>query len=319
MLDSIFKVFVDYQNWIIGIGLPIILFGIQLLLWMKDHRICDISLIENRNIILDPSLSNRVDGLFVSYQGEPIKNWLLYYQVTITNSGAKDISRNEVVIPLTLSMPDNVKIISCKVYDKSEPLELDISSNKNQIIIKWDLLKKNEYVRLDIVADYDSSYGEYKYNKHSLLSKISYRNSRIQDLSVRKTNIRSYELFLRNIKTVVYYLIATIFLFSIFNRYETINEYNIITNDGNSLSGQLVFSQDSVLVVGTGEVGYPLVITATQERKIEKTHSLPKNFLLILINIWGFILLEQWRMRRKRVRYGLVSNKPWNQFDIEDC
>ena len=109
--------FMDNQNLIIGVGLPIVIFFIQLWLWMKDHKVCDITLIENRNFIIDPSLSNWVDGLFISYKDKPIKNCLLYYQVTVTNSGTKDISKGEVVSPLTLKMPDNVKLVSCKVFD----------------------------------------------------------------------------------------------------------------------------------------------------------------------------------------------------------
>lgn len=122
----------DNQNLIIGGGLPLVIFLIQLWLWIRDHRSCDITLIENRNYIIDPSLSNRVEGLSVSYKDKPIENWLLYYQVTITNSGTKDISRNEVVSPLTLAMPDNVKLISCKVFDQSK----DLDSVVNFFVVK---------------------------------------------------------------------------------------------------------------------------------------------------------------------------------------
>ena len=51
----------------------------------------------------------------------------------------------------------------------------------------------------------------------------------------------------------------------------------------------------------------------------EAKESLPKSYMLVLVYIWGFILIEQCRMRRKREKYGLVSGKTWNQFDIEDC
>lgn len=274
-IDFLVQFCKDNQNLIIGVGLPLVIFLIQLWLWIRDHRSCDITLIENRNYIIDPSLSNRVEGLSISYKDRPIENWLLYYQVTITNSGTKDISRNEVVAPLTLAMPDNVKLISCNVFDQSKDLESHISVNDNAIIVKWDLFKVGEYVRLDIIADYDSSLGEYKHDKQSLLSKITYNKSRILDLKVQKTNIRNYEIFLRGLKTMVFILLIPLFISIIYNR--------IMTPDK---------SIDSYI---------------------------PQSYMFFLMYTWGFILIEQYRMRRKRGKYGLVSNKPWNQFEIEDC
>ena len=274
-LDFLIEFCKDYQNLIIGVGLPLVIFFVQLCLWLRDHKICDITLIENRNYIIDPSLSNRVEGLSISYKDKPIENWLLYYQVTITNSGTKDISMNEVIAPLTLAMPDNVKLISCNVFDQAQDLTSEVLVKDNSIIVKWDLFKVGEYIRLDIVADYDSSLGEYRHDKHSLLSKITYNKSRILDLKVQKTNIRNYEIFLRSLKTMVLIFLIPLFISIIYNRLLNPNE--------------------------------PI------------DPYIPQNYMLFLVYSWGFILIEQYRMRRKREKYGLVSDKPWNQFDIEDC
>ena len=274
-IDFMIQICKDNQNLIIGLGLPLVIFFIQLWLWLRDHKTCDITLIENRNYIIDPSLANRIEGLSISYKDKPIENWLLYYQVTITNSGTKDISMNEVIAPLTLAMPDNVKLISCNVFDQAKNLTSDVSVKDNAIIVKWDLFKVGEYVRLDIVADYDSSLGEYKHGKHSLLSKITYNKSRILDLNVQKTNIRNYEIFLRSLKTMVFIFLIPMFILII---------YNHLFNPSESIDSYI-----------------------------------PSGFFFFLMYTWGFILVEQYRMRRKREKYGLVSDKPWNQFDIEDC
>lgn len=273
-IDFLIQFCKDNQNLIIGVGLPLVIFLVQLWLWLRDHKTCDITLIENRNFIIDPSISNRVEGLSISYKNKPIENWLLYYQVTITNSGTKDISKNEVIAPLTLAMPDNVKLISCNVFDQAQNLTSEVSLKDNAIIVKWDLFKVGEYIRLDIVADYDSSLGEYRHDKHSLLSKITYNKSRILDLKVQKTNIRNYEIFLRSLKTMVFICLMPFFISIILGHYGIIDEAK---------------------------------------------EGLPKSYMLVLVNIWGFILIEQYRMRRKREKYGLVSGKAWNQFDIEDC
>lgn len=318
ILDLLIQFFNDNQKLIIGVGLPLIFFLIQLWLWIRDHRSCDITLIENRNFIIDPSLSNRVEGLSILYKDRPIENWLLYYQITITNSGTKDISRNEVVTPLTLAMPDNVKLISCKAFDLSKDLESVISMKDNAIIIQWDLFKVGEYIRLDIVADYDSSLGDYKYYKQSLLSKITYNKSRILDLKVQKTNIRNYEIFLRALKSMVFMCLIPIMLSAIINRHETIKEFMVATKTGD-MCGQLEFSTDSVIVKGKGTVGYPVVINGIQEKEKDVGGRLKKWYVFALLYVWGFILIEQYRMRRKREKYGLISGKVWNQFEIEDC
>lgn len=306
-----------YQNLIIGLGLPLVIFLIQLWLRQKDNKTCAITFIENRNYVLDPSLSNRVDGLSILYKENPIKGHLLYYQLTITNSGAKDISNSEVSTPLTISLPDNICIKSCEVYDKSEYLDLKIHVKTNEIVIEWNLFKKEEYIRLDIVADYSPS-EEYMYDKQSLLSKITYNKSRIQDLKVQKANIHQYEYFLRNLKTMVFFLLSVVFLSMILNQTETVKEFSYIS-DNEERHSQLVFETDSVLVAGKDNLEYPILISGVQEIEVKRTNSQLKLFAFVLFNIWGFVLLEQWRMRRKRIRYGLISDKPWNQFDLEDC
>ena len=317
-IDFMIQFCKDNQILIIGLGLPLVIFFFQLWLWLRDHKTCDITLIENRNFIIDPSLANRVDELSISYKDRPIENWLLYYQLTITNSGTKDISRNEVVAPLTLAMPDNVKLISCKVFDQSKDLESFISLKDNTIIVKWDLFKVGEYLRLDIVADYDSLLGDYKYDKQSLLSKITYNKSRILDLKVQKTNIRNYEIFLRAIKTMVFMCLIPIMLSAIINRHETVKEFMVATKTGD-ICGQLEFSTDSVIVKGKGMLGYPVVINGIQEKEKDAGDRLKKWYVFVPLYVWGFVLVEQYRMRRKREKYGLVSGKAWNQFEIEDC
>ena len=128
---------------------------------------------------------------------------------------------------------------------------------------------------MDIVADYDASLGEYRHDKHSLLSKITYNKSRILDMKVKKTNIRNYEIFLRSLKTMVFVLLIPLFVTIIYNR---------ILNPNEPIESYI-----------------------------------PKGYMFILMNTWLFVLIEQYRMRRKREKFGLVSGKTWNQFDIEDC
>lgn len=67
----------------------------------------------------------------------------------------------------------------------------------------------------------------------------------------------------------------------------------------------------------------PMLITIIYNRIFNPSESMythiHKGLFLFLLFTWGFILIEQYRMRRKREKYGLISDKPWNQFDIEDC
>ena len=317
VLSYLLDFIIHNQNYLIGIGLPLLIFAIQLWLWKKDHKTCSITLIENRNVILDPSISNRVDGLSIVYKDKPINGMFLYYQITITNSGANDITNAEVHNPLTITLPSNIQIRSCKVFDKSEFMDISTRVDKNEIIIEWDLFKRDEYIRLDIIGDYSPS-KEYSYERQSLLSRITYNKSRIPDLQVQKTNIRRYEIFLRNLKTTVFFCLIGMFLYSFINQRVIVKEYSYSSND-KVLSGQLTFGKDSVYVNNNHAIEYPIEVFGVKEKEIKSHNTIPKGNILILMNVWGFVLLEQLRMRRKRKRYGLVSDKPWNQFDIEDC
>ena len=67
----------------------------------------------------------------------------------------------------------------------------------------------------------------------------------------------------------------------------------------------------------------PLFVTIIYNRILNPNEPIesyiPKGYMFILMNTWLFVLIEQYRMRRKREKFGLVSGKTWNQFDIEDC
>ena len=67
-IDFLIQFCNDNHNLMVGVGLPVVIFLVQLWLWLRDHKTCDITLIENRNFVIDPSLSNRVEGLSVSYK-----------------------------------------------------------------------------------------------------------------------------------------------------------------------------------------------------------------------------------------------------------
>ena len=139
---------------------------------------------------------------------------------------------------------------------------------------------------------------------------------------VKKTNIRQYEIFLRGLKTMVFICLIPLLILTIYNKvfkpHETINEVTIATKNG-PVEGLITFFRDSAIGEGSGMVGYPVVVTGAHEKEIEVKENFPRNYMFVFVCIWGFILLEQYRMRRKRERYGLVSDKPWNQFEIEDC
>jgi len=108
--------------------------------------------------------SRFIDGirdLEITYQRKSITENLIFYQATIFNSGVSDIPGSSVYEPLCMTLPSNYKWKSFDLHDISPGLKIESRCKKNNLIITWDLFKKDEYLRFDAVVAYT---GEVKKN-----------------------------------------------------------------------------------------------------------------------------------------------------------
>ncbi len=323
--------FVDnVQNLALGLVLPIVIMVIQLILRWRDKQVSHITIVENKCSMVFPSLMENIDGLTVEYDKKPIEGNLIFFQITIFNSGVSDIPDTSIYEPLCLKLPSGFKWKSYKIFDNSENLKFEITLNEKDLSLIWDLLKIQEYIRIDTVIEYSPNSEEEceaQISPDNLLSNISFNKTRVLDLKVSKSNIRNYDILLRNLKTCVFFVLTMLFLYEILLMNERIivfdaeipniqspvsfsikGKNNVIMTD--SLGNEFIYEQHETFLINN------VSTKKNVEKKSQKSRLIP---IFVLVNVWGFILFEQFRMRKKRERLGLVSSKSWNQFEIEDC
>ncbi len=313
------------ETILIGISLPILLFVIQLVLSYRDKRTTQITFIENKCASLSSFFINEIDGLEIKYQEKPITGNLLFYQLTICNSGVSDIPKSQIYAPLCIQTSKNFRWKSYKLFDKSEEFNPKLTLSDDKLLIDWELFKKGEFIRVDTVIEHSNEKKENPDETVNLLSNISFNKSRIVNLKVQKANIRRYDIFLRNLKTAVFFALTTLFIANILN----MNESHIVFElDSKSFKNPVEFiEKEGAKIVLVDSTNTEFEYLPNTEQKIQNVYVLVKkrdkpwgfNAIWILVNIWGCILFEQLRMRKKREKLRLISDKPWNQFEVEDC
>lgn len=313
------------ETTLIGISLPILIFIIQLALWFRDKKTTQITFIENKCVGLSPFFINKIDGLEIKYYDKPITGNLLFYQLTICNSGVSDISKSQIYAPLCIQTPKSYRWKSFKLVDKSEEFNADLTISDDKLIINWELFKKGEFIRINTIIEHSNETKENLDEIVNLLPNISFNKSRIENLKVQKANIRSYDIFLRNLKTAVFFALIPIFITSMLNESES---HIVFELESERFKNPVEFREkEGAKIILVDRTNTEFEYLSKTEQIIQNVYVLEKkrdkplgiDAIWILVNIWGLILFEQLRMRKKRERMRLVSDKPWNQFEIEDC
>ncbi|MGN6194977.1 MAG: hypothetical protein ACTHOB_08560 [Ginsengibacter sp.] len=141
-------------------------------------------LINQNTIPLISTFKENFETLDLSNYKLPFNANQYYYRGTIINSGNTDIYRNIILQPLKISFPNDFKIISYKLGQKTSELNIEIKQENQSIILQWDILKPLEHFTFELIIESIQNFPIYE-----LPYKIKI-DSRIADLdSIKKTNI----------------------------------------------------------------------------------------------------------------------------------
>lgn len=320
--------------FLISVGLAVLFFVFDRIRSRKEKKTTALGFIENKCVTLFSPLIDTVDGLKISYKRKSIKNNLILYQATIFNSGVSDITDALIYKPLTLKLPDDFVWKSFKIFDQSEGLSISHRIEGSDLMITWDLFKKEEFFRFDTIIENLNNDSEEKKDitesiTNTLAKRISFNNSRISNLQIERQNIKSYESFLRWGKTAIYYTIIMLTLkLMVFDKKDTI-VYDV-NMDSIRTQVEIVFNSDNqVLLIDSldnrffvDSLNNDLVISDAKVISKEDLNFKEKtypNVLLFLCTIMLIFLFEQKRMRNKREKMNLVSPGIWNPYKEEEC
>lgn len=96
---------------------------------------------------------NRLN-IFLSYDKKPITNTLILLKAKLTNNGQSDIDKTSIYKPLKIITNKEFKWLEVNIT--SSPNGAAIKSeiiNENEVEVIWDLLKKNESIEIEALAE----------------------------------------------------------------------------------------------------------------------------------------------------------------------
>jgi hypothetical protein len=122
-------------------------------LTLKTRRNVSVAFVEREYIPLFKTIIKNFNSLEISYKHKPITENLVLIKVSIVNDGNIDIDKSMVYKPISIKLPSNFTCIEQTITDKSENVNSAITMLNSELIIEWDLLKKDEFISFDLLVE----------------------------------------------------------------------------------------------------------------------------------------------------------------------
>jgi len=84
-----------------------------------------------------------------------IEHEVLNCQIVVENCGSKDIRGSSFEGPISIKFPNEAKLISTNISDNTD-IDASISSDEGSIFLKWRLLKRKEYIKINALLEVDT-------------------------------------------------------------------------------------------------------------------------------------------------------------------
>ena len=108
-----------------------------------------------KNYIISPiKIVKNINDIQILYKNEPIAENLFLLNCTLINIGNVDIDNSTIYEKLSINLPQEFKILSYKIVNKSKKLELNVISNNNLVSFEWDLFKPKEFFTIETLIEY---------------------------------------------------------------------------------------------------------------------------------------------------------------------
>ena len=96
---------------------------------------------------------NRLN-IVLSYDNKPLTNTLILLKAKLINNGQIDIDNNRIYSPLKIHTSSEYKFLECTITSQPAGGDVNIQLNSERDIqIDWDLLKKEEFIEIEILAE----------------------------------------------------------------------------------------------------------------------------------------------------------------------
>lgn len=184
--------------------------------------------------------------LKILYEQHNISDDMIFIKVVIENNGLKDIDKNIIHTPFTISFDKQIELL--EVESLRQPNGTIVKKENNSVICNWNLLKKNEFILLKILL---KSSLNYELSGKEIFKKYTTVHSRITDSSKHRRYFYSNSLYNKTdyslllIWTIILLFASGIF-FNIFGK-NYVKKFQSVFFDGDEYS--ITASNENTLVL----------------------------------------------------------------------
>ena len=168
---------------IIGLILTLVFGFLSIDLFKRKKYPGRITFVKRTNISLFNSIVKNFNEIKVQYDNNPVDENLIYVKGCFINDGDIDIEGNKIEKPISLSLPEGLSWINCKITDKTKDFNPGFNiTSKNNIDFTFGLFRRNEYFQIEAIVEANHD----KTNHENIFEEIKFdhRISNTQKISV---------------------------------------------------------------------------------------------------------------------------------------
>ena len=112
-----------------------------------------VTLVEELCLGLFDTIVKNLAGLAVSFKDQPVSEGLVLLKGAFLNTGSKDITREMVAEPISMSLPEGFKWVAAELVSESPKVECGVKIKPQSLEFQTGLLRRGEFVRFEALAE----------------------------------------------------------------------------------------------------------------------------------------------------------------------
>ena len=137
----------------VGIAATVVVGVWSIVLAVRFRYPGKLSLIADQPIELFSDIARNLPGLSISYNDEPVESSLRLLKATVINVGRKDLAAGGASSPIRISLPAGCAWVESQGTNASDGVTAVISINAEVLELRFDLLRRGEYVSFDALLN----------------------------------------------------------------------------------------------------------------------------------------------------------------------
>lgn len=241
----------EYYYFIIPLLITVLFFIIQTLQRKDDQSDTQITFIENEGTFILNSVGFSLNELYLHHDKTQIDKKAILYQVTILNSGIKDIDKQDFQKPLVIKLGSEYTWKTIDITYKSEDIGLLYSLKNDTLIFEWELLRTKEFFKFDSIIEFKQEYNKDNIRRifQGVLKNISFKGSRIKNVKFQRTNFAKGESNIWKLKLLIPFLAMMTFSYFHFTNPEKIIYHHIVTDKNDTLCVNFQTTKDKIIII----------------------------------------------------------------------